>query len=140
MRQLGRPLRPAHVVQGIGMSVTIVVVDDTLEFRAIVRFIMATEPHAMTLVGEAADGEEALSVILDARPDLVITDLLMPRMIGFELLRRIKEERPETKVIVMTSHAEDIYRQLALAAGADAFLSKAVLARDLLWAIRGCVT
>ena len=121
------------------MSLSVVVVDDTLEFRAIVRFIMATASKTMTLVGEAADGEEALALILSERPAVVITDILMPRMNGIQPLRRIKEERPQTKVIVMTSYTDESYRRLALMGGADAFLNKSVLARDLLSTIREIV-
>lgn len=68
------------------MSLSVVVVDDTLEFRAIVRFTMATASETMTLVGEAADGEEALALILGERRAVVITDILMLRMNGIELL------------------------------------------------------
>ena len=96
------------------MSLSVVVVDDTLEFRAIVRFIMATASETMTLVGEAADGEEALALILGEGPAVVITDILMLRMNGIQLLRRIKKERPQTKVIVRISSTEESYGRLAL--------------------------
>jgi DNA-binding NarL/FixJ family response regulator len=118
---------------------TVVVADDAAEFRAIVRFVLATAPKMMTVVGEAADGEEALALVLSEQPDIVITDMLMPRLNGIELVRRIKEELPGTKVIVMTSYTEDTYRHLALVGGADGFVSKDVLARDLLPPIREIV-
>jgi DNA-binding NarL/FixJ family response regulator len=76
----------AHLMQGVAMSLSVVVVDDTLEFRAIGRSTMATASETMTLVGEAADGEEALALILGERRAVVITDILMPRMNGIELL------------------------------------------------------
>jgi DNA-binding NarL/FixJ family response regulator len=118
---------------------TVVVAGDAAEFRAIVRFVLATAPETMTVVGEAADGEEALALVLSEQPDIVITDMLMPRLNGIELVRCIKEELPGTKVIVMTSYTEDTYRRLALVGGADGFVSKDVLARDLLPAIREIV-
>lgn len=121
------------------MPSTVIVADDALEYRTIVRFILARAPETMTIVGEAANGEEALALVLSEQPDIVITDLLMPRLNGIELVRRIKEELTRTKVIVMTSYTEDTYRRLAFVGGADAFVSKDVLARDLHPAIREIV-
>lgn len=63
-------------------------------------------------------------------------DLVMPRVNGLEAMRRIKAERPETKVIIMTVHTEDAYRRAAEASGADAFLLKKTLMTALLATIR----
>jgi len=73
------------------MPLTIVVADDGLDFRLIVRYLLAPAAD-MKIVGEAADGEEALAVVLRERPDLVITDLFMPHLNGIELTRRIQRE------------------------------------------------
>jgi DNA-binding NarL/FixJ family response regulator len=95
----------------------------------------------MTIVGEAADGEQALALVLRTRPDIVISDLLMPRLTGIGLTRliRIRQELRRTKIIIISSHTEDAYRLMASDSGADAFVSKDVLGRDLLPAIRGIV-
>ena len=82
---------------------TIVIVDDVPDFRQIVRAILADLPGVVTVVGEAADGEEAFTVVLRERPDIVITDLMMPRLNGAELTRRIRQELPQTKIILMSS-------------------------------------
>ena len=111
---------------------TIVIVDDAHEYRSLVRFLLSRASEMITIVGEAADGAQALALVLRERPDIVITDMVMPFFNGVELMRRIKDDLPETKVILMTSYPEDTFRRLALVSGADAFVSKAVLARDLL--------
>jgi hypothetical protein len=60
------------------MPLTVVIVDDDLDYRQIARYLLASAVDMLTIVGEAADGEEALAVALRERPDLVITDLMMP--------------------------------------------------------------
>jgi YesN/AraC family two-component response regulator len=73
---------------------TVVIVDDEPAFRQLVRAILAAASGVVTIVGEAADGEEAVTVMLRERPDIVITDLVMPRLNGVELTRRIRQELP----------------------------------------------
>lgn len=120
------------------MPLTVVLADDDVECRLLVRTILAPESDAMTIVGEAADGEQALALVLRTRPDIVISDLLMPRLTGIGLTRliRIRQELRRTKIIIISAHTEDAYRLMASDSGADAFVSKDVLARDLLPAIR----
>jgi DNA-binding NarL/FixJ family response regulator len=120
------------------MPLMIVLADDDVECRLLVRTILASESGTMTIVGEAADGEQALALVLRTRPDIVISDLLMPRLTGIGLTRliRIRQELRRTKIIIISAHAEDAYRLMASDSGADAFVSKDVLARDLLPAIR----
>jgi DNA-binding NarL/FixJ family response regulator len=117
------------------MPLTVVVVDDDLDYRHIVRYLLASVSDTMVIVGEAADGEEALAVALRERPDIVITDLVMPRLNGVELTRRLRQELPLTKVILISSYTEDAYRLMASDSGADAFVNKQVITRTLLPAI-----
>jgi DNA-binding NarL/FixJ family response regulator len=123
------------------MPLTVVLADDDVECRLLVRATLAPESDRMTIVGEAADGEQALALVLRTRPDIVISDLLMPRLTGIGLTRliRIRQELRRTKIIIFSSHTEDAYRLMASDSGADAFVSKDVLGRDLLPAIRGIV-
>lgn len=90
----------------------------------------------MTIVGEASDGEEALAIVLRERPDIVITDVAMPRLNGVELTRRLRQELPATKIILISSYTEDAYRLMASDSGADAFVSKQVIDGSLLPGIR----
>ena len=114
------------------------VVDDVVEYREIVRYLLAPAPD-MKIVGEAKDGEEALSLVRLHRPDLLITDLMMPRLNGIELTTHIRRELPQTRIILMSSYSEAAYRLLASDRGADVFVSKAVLHDALLPAIRDLV-
>jgi DNA-binding NarL/FixJ family response regulator len=117
------------------MPLTIVVVDDAADYREIVRALLRPMSDTMTILGEAADGEEALALVLRERPDLVITDLVMPRLNGVELTRRIRQVLPETRILLMSSYTEDAYRLMASDSGADVFVSKQVIMTTLLPAI-----
>lgn len=114
---------------------TVVVIDDAPDYRQLVRSLLATVSDTMIIVGEAADGEEALAVVRHERPDLVITDLVMPRFNGIDLTKRIRQELPQTRVILMSSFTEGAYRLMASDSGADAFVSKQVIFDNLLPAI-----
>jgi DNA-binding NarL/FixJ family response regulator len=113
------------------MAVTILIADDNAEFRVLLRGIVA-EGSDLQVVGEVADGAEAMRLAPELRPDIMLLDLVMPRVNGLEVLRWIKAERPEIKVIIVTVHAEAAYRQAAEASGADAFLLKKTLGTVLL--------
>ena len=118
------------------MPLTIVVADDEPDYRMIVRYLLAPMADTMTIVGEAEDGEEAFTVALRERPDILITDLMMPRLNGVELTRRVRQALPDTRIILMSSYPEDAYRLMASDSGADAFVNKRVINRSLLSAIR----
>lgn len=121
------------------MPWTIVVADDAADYREIVRTLLRPMSDTMTIVGEAEDGEQALTLVRLERPDLVITDLIMPRLNGVELTRRIRQELPDTKVILISSYTEDAYRLMASDSGADVFISKQVITTMLLPAIRDLI-
>ena len=123
------------------MEATVLIVDDNTQLRALMREIVA-ETSDLQVVGEAADGAEAIQLVQALRPAIVLLDLIMPQVNGLEVLRWIKVEHPETKVIIVTVHDEDAYRQAAETSGADAFLLKKTLGTVLLPTIRrlcGCM-
>ena len=123
------------------MGATILIVDDHAQLRALMREIVAEAPD-LHMVGEAADGVEAMRLVQTLRPAIVLLDLVMPQVNGLEVLQWTKAECPETKVIIVTVYDEDAYRQAAEANGADAFLLKKSLVTDLLPTIRclcGCM-
>lgn len=122
-----------------GVRWTIVVADDDPDYRYFVRFLLAPMADTVVIVGEADGGEEALALVLRKRPDIVVADLLMPRLNGIELTRRIKQELPDTKIILMTAYPGEANRRLAFVGGADGFLDKTALVTDLLPAIRDIV-
>src|SRR2546425_2043141 len=123
------------------MAATILIVDDHVRLRAVMREIVA-EASDLHVVGEAADGAEAMRLAQELQPDIVLLDLAMPRVNGLEALRQIKAARPATTVIIVTVHGDDAYRQAAAEGGADAFLLKKTLVTVLLPTIqrlRGCM-
>jgi len=122
--------------QRVERVTTVVVVDDDPDYLWLVRFILKSGPDKTAIVGETASGEKALELVIHQRPDVVIADLMMPRLNGLELTRRIKQERPQTKILLMSAYTEDTYRRIASVSGADGFVSKHLIHTGLLPAIR----
>jgi two-component system response regulator NreC len=90
----------------------------------------------LTVVGEAADGREALKLVEKHRPDILITDLTLPDLDGLEVVRRIEADFPQTRAIVMSARSEERYVLQALKAGALGFVSKSSTGAELTQAIR----
>jgi DNA-binding NarL/FixJ family response regulator len=120
------------------MPTTILIVDDNQGVRNVLTRILQ-KGQEFRVVGEAEDGSEGLELARALSPDLILMDLAMPRVNGLEATRRIKVERPGTKVIILTRYEEDAYRQAATQSGADAFLSKGIRLAELLATIRQVV-
>ncbi len=103
--------------------ITILIVDDHEVVRKGVRAYLETLPE-FHVVGEAASGEEAISLVTEQVPDVVLMDLIMPGMDGVETTRRVKAISPRTQVVVLTSYHEDIHIFPALKAGAISYVLK----------------
>jgi DNA-binding NarL/FixJ family response regulator len=100
----------------------------------LVAFVLRRDPN-LALAGEATDGEMAVSLVRQERPDVVVMDVMMPRLGGLEAIRQIKLEWPDTKVLVLTHLTGDATRRDAFEKGADAFLDKRDMASALVPAI-----
>ncbi len=113
----------------------VVVVDDHELLRAGTKRIL-DEAHDMTVVGEAADGDEALETIAALRPDVVLVDIRLPTMNGIELARRILGDHPDTTVLILSAYDDQTYVRAALAAGVAGYLLKTAPGDELIHAIR----
>jgi DNA-binding NarL/FixJ family response regulator len=111
------------------------VADDSAEVRAVLHSLLTRE-LGWQIVGEAANGFDALTLCARLQPDLVLMDVHMPAMDGLRATRAIKTEWPAIKVVIMTSDSHDSIRQAASEAGADGFVIKSVNAANFLAAIR----
>ena len=90
-------------------SLTIVVADDEPDVRLLLRLQLQGIP-GVEVVGEAGDGMQALELCRELRPDAVVMDLLMPKMMGIEAIERLKEELPDIGVVAYTATAGDFVR------------------------------
>jgi DNA-binding NarL/FixJ family response regulator len=116
------------------MTVRVVLTDDQPLIRAGLRVLIADNPD-LAVVGEAGTGTEAVRLVGDLRPDVVVMDIRMPGMDGIEATRMITAEHA-ARVIVLTTFDDDDYVYAALRAGASGFLVKDMALDDILAAIR----
>lgn len=116
------------------MTVTVVVAEDQALVRAGIVTILQTDPD-LRVVGQAADGVEAVEVVRRERPDVALLDVRMPRLDGLAAARRLHELGVTTRVLVLTTFGEDEVVLEALRAGADGFLLKDTRPEDLLAAV-----
>ena len=117
------------------MTVRVVLVDDQPLVRSGLRVLMADHPE-LEVVGEAATGAEAVRLVADLGPDVVVMDIRMPGMDGIEATRLITAGPATTRVLVLTTFDEDDHVYGALRAGASGFVVKDMALDDILAAIR----
>ncbi|WP_281290960.1 response regulator [Nocardioides antri] len=115
--------------------IRVAVVDDQELMRSALRMMVESQPD-LDLVGEAADGHEALALVRARRVDVVLMDLRMPRMGGIEATEVIAREQPGTRVLALTTFDLDEYAFPAIRAGASGFLLKDARAEEIVEAIR----
>ena len=113
----------------------ILLVDDHLVVRMGLATMLAIE-EGLSVVGEANDGQEAVQLVRKLRPDVVIMDVMMPKMDGVEATRTIRQDCPETKILLLTTYSSAKELKSALDAGAHGAMLKEASKKDLVNAIR----
>jgi len=127
----------SQAVVASGMGITrVLFVDDHHVIRKGLIGLVAGQPD-IEVVGEAANGREALELTRQLRPDVVVMDISMPEMDGIEATRRIKTELPDVRVVGLSMHDDEQFAVSMRQAGADAFVSKTVSPAELLKVIYG---
>ena len=116
-------------------AIRILIADDHAVLRAGLRMLIGAQPD-LEVVGEAADGDEAVRRVAETRPDVALVDLTMPGSGGIKAIERIREESPATRVLVLTMHDVPAYLRSALSAGASGYVVKSAADAELLSAIR----
>jgi two-component system, NarL family, response regulator LiaR len=115
--------------------IRVLIADDHAVVREGLRAFLALQDD-VEVVGEAADGEEAVEAVTRLEPDVALVDLVMPRVDGIEAIGRIRAQRPQTRVIVLTSFVDEDKMLPAVRAGAVGYLLKDVEPQELVSTIR----
>ncbi|MDQ1914788.1 response regulator [Paenibacillus sp. GD4] len=105
----------------------VMVVDDEFLVRLGIKSLIDWEQHQFHFIGDAQDGLEALNLLEKQQVDIILTDIVMPRMNGIELIERVKSEYPETHIVVLSSHNDYEYVRKAMKLGVDDYILKASL-------------
>jgi DNA-binding NarL/FixJ family response regulator len=116
-------------------KIRVVVADDHTIVREGVRILLEAQPD-IEVVGEAADGQEALARVRELLPDIVLIDIAMPNLNGLDATRAIKRDYPQVQIIALTMYESDEYFFQILNAGASGYILKKAASADLLAAIR----
>jgi two-component system response regulator NreC len=116
-------------------KIRVMIVDDHAILRSGLRMLVNAQAD-MEVVSEAPDGEKAIQEVREAKPDVTLLDLTMPRVGGMKALQEIARNCRETRVLVLTMHDDPAYLRSALAAGASGYLLKRAVDSELIAAIR----
>lgn len=117
------------------MTIRVLIVDDHTVVRQGLRLLMEAQAD-IEVVGEAAGGKEALIAAQEAKPDVILLDLVMPSMSGLDVLRELQKQNSPSRILVLTSSLDDHMVRQAIQAGAHGYLLKTSRSNDMLDAIR----
>lgn len=117
------------------MTIRVLIVDDHTVVRQGLRLLLEAQAD-IEVVGEAVGGKEALLAAQEAKPDVILLDLIMPGMSGLDVLRELQKQHIASRVLVLTSSLDDHMVRQAIQAGAQGYLLKTSRSSDMLDAIR----
>jgi CheY-like chemotaxis protein len=112
----------------------LLLVDDAPFIREVIKHLL--QNSSVTVVGEACDGQEAIEMAADLKPDVILMDLAMPRCSGIEATRRILEDMPDVRILACSTEATEDIIFAALEAGCVDFIAKPFSSEELLSALR----
>ncbi len=116
-------------------KITVVIADDQTLFREGIKDLLENEKN-ITVVGEAADGREALRLVKKLKPSVILLDIKLPHMDGIEATRQIHKDCPTTNVLILSSYEDEAHVMEAIQAGANGYLSKMLPAAELVNALK----
>jgi len=105
----------------------IVIADDSAMIRELIQHTL-TQVAGLSVVGEAENGVEAVRLVRELKPDLVVLDISMPRMSGIEVLKEIRKDDQSTVIVILTAYDSPFIEEVCLKGGANFFLSKTEIA------------
>lgn len=111
------------------MDRLVLIVDDERPIVDILKYNLEKEGYETV---EAYDGEEALSMALTKNPDVILLDVMLPKMDGFEVCRKVREKRPTVPILMLTAREEEVDKVLGLELGADDYITKPFSVRELM--------
>lgn len=118
------------------VTLRVVLADDAPDLREMLRLALEMTGD-FTVVAEAADGEATVAAVREQQPDVLVLDVSMPLLDGLDAIPAIRDAAPHCSILVLSGYSDGGLRSAALKAGADGFLVKGSLPRDVISAIRG---
>jgi two-component system, NarL family, invasion response regulator UvrY len=119
----------------MGKQFTVVIADDNIIFRESIRLVLSSNDHFL-IVGEATNGEEAIQLANQLLPDIIIMDINMSPVNGFEATRKIMKQLPQVKIIGFSLHKEASYCKNMMRLGAKGYLTKSAPLTEIMAAIK----
>ena len=116
-------------------KITVVIADDQTLFREGIKDLLNDEKN-IQVIGEAADGRDALRLVKKLKPNVILLDIKLPHMDGIEATRQIHKECPSTNVLILSGYEDEAHVMEAIQAGANGYLSKMLPAAELVNALK----
>lgn len=120
------------------VRIRVVVADDHPVVRGMVRLALQQHPH-FEVVGEAENGAEAIEEVKRVRPDVIVLNVTMPLVNGFQAAREIKKQIPETAIVILSSHADKHFVEEAKKVGVRAYIPKSKIGQALISALEAAM-